>query len=298
MYYKHICTTILVAVMTVRFIDLFCGIGSFHYSFKQLGMECVMACDISKPARDTYVANHGLEPQQDILDIKPMDIPPFDVLCAGFPCQPFSNIGKHKGFDDERGTLFFQIMKIVEYHQPPVIVLENVAALLNHDKGATFERMVTLLHDQNYEVVSRILKCSDYGIPQMRKRLFIVAVKTSRLQSLPTPLNLQVLLNLPKLTSPTLSEYLGKSFNKKTAYTIRCGGRSSPINDKHNWDGYLVNGVEYRLSVQDCLKLQGFDNFELKGSTTQQYQLLGNTIPTNLTRLLGLKVMEILQQTS
>lgn len=241
--------------MTVKFIDLFCGIGSFHYSFKKLGMECVMACDIAKSARDTYTHNHGVEPKQDILDISPSDIVPFDVLCAGFPCQPFSNIGKHKGFDDERGALFFQIMKIVEYHQPPVIVLENVSALLTHDKGATFERMLVLLRQQDYEVVFRVFKCSDYGIPQMRKRLFIMAVKSSLSHTF-TEFN--KILHFPLIDTPTLSTYLGKSFNKKIAYTIRCGGRSSPIDDKHNWDGYIVDGKEYRLSVQDCLKLSNW----------------------------------------
>lgn len=279
--------------MAVRFTDLFCGIGSFHYSFKKLGMECVMACDIAKAARDTYTVNHGLEPKEDILDISPEDIPPFDVLCAGFPCQPFSNIGKHKGFNDERGTLFFQIMKIIEHHKPPVIVLENVSALLTHDKGSTFERMRTLLNEQHYEVVHRVIRCSDYGVPQMRKRLFIIAVQRSVAESFP---QFDKMLEFTPIHTPTLSEYLGNTFEKKIAYTIRCGGRNSPIDDKHNWDGYVVNGQEYRLTVHDCLKLQGFYDFELKGSTAQQYRLLGNTIPTNLTHLVGEKVLEILHQ--
>jgi DNA (cytosine-5)-methyltransferase 1 len=274
----------------VRFIDLFCGIGSFHYSFKKLGFECVMACDISKPAKDTYVKNYGLHTKDDIVDIDVSTIPSFDILCAGFPCQPFSNIGKHKGFDDARGSMFFQIMRIVQYHQPSIILLENVAALLKHDQGKTLARMKKMLEDENYELTYKILRCDDYGIPQMRKRLFIVCVQSNIVRT--KRIILDDLLNIQKIPTPTLSEYLGKSFEKKTAYTIRCGGRSSPINDKHNWDGYIVDGNEYRLTIDDCLKLQGFENFELQGSKTERYKLLGNTIPTNLTYVVATKLRD------
>lgn len=275
----------------VKFIDLFCGIGSFHYSFRKLGFECVMACDISKPAKDTYFNNYGLQPLDDIIDIQAKDIPSFDILCAGFPCQAFSNIGKQKGFDDERGAMFYQIIRIVEYHKPSVIVLENVAALLKHDKGNSFDKIKTMLEAQDYVVAYKILRCDDYGIPQMRKRLFIIGIS----KAIVDEKNVEVdeLLNLPKESTPSLSAYLGKGFEKKIAYTIRCGGKNSPINDKHNWDGYIVDGKEYRLTIEDCLKLQGFDNFQLEGSTTQQFKLLGNTIPTNLTYVIGRNLREI-----
>lgn len=278
-----------------KFIDLFCGIGSFHHSLKKLGLECVMACDISQAARDTYQANYNIEPKQNIIDIDPKDIDEFDILCAGFPCQPWSNIGQHKGFDDERGTLFFQIMKFVSYHNPSIIILENVAALLTHNKGATYRRMSDMLEQHGYQVVSKVLKCDDYGIPQMRKRLFILAIREDIVNDL--SLDKSILLSFPKQTTPSLTEYLGKDFEKKTAYTIRCGGRNSPLNDKHNWDGYIVDKKEYRLSIEDCLRLQGFKrDFVLHGSRTQQYKLLGNTIPTNLTFLVGSKAVDILHR--
>jgi DNA (cytosine-5)-methyltransferase 1 len=276
--------------MMTRYIDLFCGIGSFHYSFKKLGFECVMACDIAKPAKETYYKNYNLRTKDDIVDINVGDIPHFDILCAGFPCQPFSNIGKHKGFDDERGTMFFQIMRIVEHHKPKVIVLENVAALLKHDTGKTFEKMKSLLEGQEYTTSHRILRCDDYGIPQMRKRLFIVCVRNDIIES--KGVDMIDMLDIQKNYTPTLSEFLGKPFKKETAYTIRCGGRNSPIDDKHNWDGYIVDGNEYRLTIEDCLKLQGFENIELVGSTTQKYKLLGNTIPTNLTFVVGKRIKD------
>lgn len=276
----------------VKFIDLFCGIGSFHYSFAKLGFECVMACDIFKPAKDTYLKNYGLQTMGDIVGINATDIPPFDILCAGFPCQPFSNIGQHKGFDDERGTMFFQIMRIVQHHKPIVIILENVSALLKHDQGRTFGRMKNMLEEERYKIAFKVLKCDDYGIPQMRKRLFIVCVRNDVVET--RRISMNDLLNFEKITTPTLSDFLGKQFEKTVAYTIRCGGRNSPINDKHNWDGYLVNGNEYRLTVDDCLKLQGFESFELVGSARQRYKILGNTIPTNLTYVVGSKLKELL----
>ena len=113
----------------MRFIDLFCGMGSFHYAFSKKKWECVLACDINKNARNTYKLNYKLSPLQDIRSINPSSIPSFDILCAGFPCQPFSRAGKQKGFDDDRGNLFFEILKFVKCHSPKYIILENVKSL-------------------------------------------------------------------------------------------------------------------------------------------------------------------------
>jgi site-specific DNA-cytosine methylase len=206
-------------------------------------------------------------------------------------CQPFSNCGKHRGFDDERGTLFFHIMKFVRYHKPNIIILENVQGLLSHDGGNTFQRIKTELETVNYKVDHKVLLCSDYGIPQMRKRLFIVGIRND----IPMVNHIDDILNLDtyKKTTP-LTEYLGKKFEKKIAYTIRCGGKNSPINDKHNWDGYIVDGQEYRLTIADCLKLQGFDaNFKLCGNNKEQWKQLGNTIPTIFTELIGKQIQRL-----
>lgn len=273
----------------MKFVDLFCGIGSFHYSFKKLGWECVMACDIDATARQTYALNYGIRPRGDICEIDPASVLSYDILCAGFPCQPFSQIGQQRGFDDERGTMFYQIMKFVEYHRPSFILLENVPALLNHDNGNTFGQISQKITEKGYRLGYKILTCSDYGIPQNRKRLFIVGVKDH--------LNIDpnAVLNLTTSSKKTLSEYLGKPFERDVAFTLRCGGRSSPINDRHNWDGYWINGEEYRLSIQDGLRLQGFDlNFRLSGSTVQQWKQIGNTIPTIFTELIGRNLASLL----
>lgn len=269
----------------VSYIDLFCGIGSFHYSFQKLGWECKMAYDINKTARKTYEHNYSVAPLGDIVSIEPSDIPHFDVLCAGFPCHAFSQCGHHMGFDDERGLMFFQVMKFVVFHHPPILILENVPALLTHDNNRTFIRMRHELEKENYVVQHKVIKCSDYGIPQMRKRLLIVALHdTCELCT-----HADKLLDFSKYEKhTTLSEYLGKNFERDCAYTIRCGGRNSPITDRHNWDGYIVDGEEYRLSIPDALRLQGFDpDFHLCGSITDQWKQLGNTIPTIFTEMIG-----------
>ena len=207
-------------------------------------------------------------------------------------CQPFSQCGQHKGFDDKRGTLFFNIMKFVDYHKPKVIILENVMGLLNHDGGKTFEKIKSDIKTSHYTITYKVIKCSDYGLPQMRKRLIIVGVRND------TELikHIDKLLDLDEYKKETtLTELLGKNFEKKTAYTIRCGGKNSPINDKHNWDGYIVDGKEYRLTKEDCLKIQGFSSeFKLCGNNKDQWKQLGNTIPTIFTEIIGLNLKKYL----
>ena len=280
----------------LKFIDLFCGIGSFHYSFKKLGFECVMASDICEPARNTYKHNHKLKPKGDICGIEASKIKPYDILTAGFPCQPFSQAGYRKGFKDDkdkRGTMFSQVMKFVKTNKPRVVVLENVAHLLKHDNGKSFERIKQEISAEGYNIRHKVLKCSDYGIPQMRKRLFIVGIKNV------DDKKMDEFFNLSEYESKTtLSDYLGHKFEKETAYTIRCGGKRSPIDDRHNWDGYWRNNngnrEEYRLTIPDALKLQGFENYELVGTQTAKWKMLGNTIPTIFTKIIGKQILKML----
>lgn len=289
---------------SIKFIDLFCGIGSFHHSLAALGWECVFACDIDEHCRATYEANYGLKPAGNICEVDVAKVPQFDVLCAGFPCQPFSSAGKHKGFKDERGNMFFQTMRFIEHHQPEVVMLENVIGLEKHDNGKTLKKIIELLEEQQYFVKKTVLLCSDFGIPQMRKRIFIVAMKSNFPDSL---------LTFKNKETPTLTDFLNANrpredhliFTKKDiAYTIRCGGKRSPIDDGHNWDGYYVKKPSkneefvYRISIKDCIKLQGFDDqtFKLKGPEKAHWKMVGNTIPTNLTHLVGAAVDNYLSQ--
>ena len=247
-----------------------------------------MASDIYKPSKDNYKENYDMNVLDNICEIDPSTIEDYDILCAGFPCQSFSQAGHHKGFEDEtRGSMFSQVMRFVKQNVPKVVVLENVQALLNHDGGKSFAKIKSELEAEGYSVVYKVLKCSDYGIPQMRKRLFIVGFKNIEVDNINNFFDLD-----DYKKTVTLSEYLGKNFKKDIAYTLRCGGKKSPIDDRHNWDGYWVDGNEYRLTIEDGLKLQGFIDYNLIGKTNEKWKLLGNTIPTIFTEIIGKQIVK------
>lgn len=163
-----------------KFIDLFCGIGGFHQALANLGGECVFASDIDADCRKTYARNYGLQPEGDITRIDAKDIPAHDVLCAGFPCQSFSKAGKRLGFADEtKGTLFFDIVRILQYHQPKYALLENVRNLASHDHGNTWNVIHDTLVRIGYNVSPEPVIFSPHyiGIPQHRERVFIMCVR-------------------------------------------------------------------------------------------------------------------------
>lgn len=163
----------------MKYIDLFCGIGGFRLGFDANGFECVFSSDIDYKVQETYEKNFGEKPFGDITQIQSKDIPDFDVLLGGFPCQPFSISGKKKGFEDTRGTLFFEICRIIQDKQPKVIVLENVKHLIHHDSKKTFQVIIRTLKLLGYYVSFKILNTKDFGLPQNRERIFIIASKNT-----------------------------------------------------------------------------------------------------------------------
>ena len=163
-----------------RFVDLFCGIGGFHQAMESLGGECVFACDIDDDCRKTYEANYKIKPAGDIRNIKACDIPSHDVLCAGFPCQSFSKAGNRLGFEDEmKGTLFFDVCRILEYHKPQYALLENVRNLAGHDKGNTWRVIHDKLASLGYNLLPEPVIFSPHyvGIPQHRERVYIMCIR-------------------------------------------------------------------------------------------------------------------------
>ena len=162
----------------IRYIDLFCGLGAFHTALKSPEFQCVMACDINDTVRKIYQQNYNLEPKADIRQIKPNEIPDFEILCAGFPCQPFSIAGNGQGFEDkQKGNLFYDILKIIDHKLPPMCILENVKNLETHDDGNTYATIERELKTRGYKVISKVLNAVNYGSPQARQRIFIVATK-------------------------------------------------------------------------------------------------------------------------
>ena len=158
----------------VRFIDLFCGIGGIRIGMESQGFECVFSSDINVECQKTYEENFGEKPLGDITLVDEKTVPNHDILCAGFPCQPFSISGKQKGFDDTRGTLFFEIYRILNEKKPPVVFLENVKHLVHHDHGKTLNTIITKLEDLGYSVSWKVLNGADFGVAQNRERIIII----------------------------------------------------------------------------------------------------------------------------
>ncbi len=166
-----------------RFIDLFCGIGGFRVAAEQVckeenvQMQCVFSSDIDLDAQKVYQANFGEHPIGDITQVDARAIPDHDILFGGFPCQAFSIIGDGKGFDDTRGTLFFDIARILAEKKPKAFVLENVKQLVSHDKGKTLSVILETLHGLGYHTEYRILNALEFGLPHKRERIFIVGFR-------------------------------------------------------------------------------------------------------------------------
>jgi DNA (cytosine-5)-methyltransferase 1 len=189
----------------LRFIDLFCGIGGFRIAFERASCECVFSSDWNEKAQETYAANFGEKPHGDIHTVAVADIPEHDILCAGFPCQPFSiagvskklSLGKAHGFDDkEQGNLFFSIAEIISVHEPAAFVLENVKNLKSHDQGRTFQIIHdTLTNALGYTVFHKIIDAQSV-VPQHRERIFLVGFKEKRAFEFP-----QFPVEGPKLNS-------------------------------------------------------------------------------------------------
>jgi len=161
----------------MKFIDLFCGIGGFRIGFESNGFQCVFSSDFDNEVQNVYEQNFGERPHGDITSINPQDIPDFDVLLGGFPCQPFSISGKKLGFEDTRGTLFFDVCRIIDEKKPKVVVLENVKHLIHHDSKNTFKVIVNSLRHLGYNVSYKLLNTKDFGLPQNRERIFIIGTK-------------------------------------------------------------------------------------------------------------------------
>ena len=303
------------ALSNFKFIDLFAGIGGFHLAMHELGGECVFASEIDPYARATYIHNFRKISSQlfdqdcfndDIRKIVPEEIPDFDVLCAGFPCQPFSQAGYKRGFDDvhnsERGNLFFNIAEIIEVKKPRAYFLENVRGLINHNQGQTFKLIHEILvHDLGYSFYYQIVKASDYGLPQLRPRVFIVGFRdesslsgdpadassakeraTSRTFSFPPKIPLKF----------NMSDVWGGICSREIGFTLRVGGRGSPINDRRNWDSYLVDGKVRQLTYLEAREMQGFpSDFEFPVSPTQAIKQLGNSVAVDAIRAVGRNVI-------
>lgn len=285
------------------FIDLFAGIGGFHLAMHQLGGKCVFASEIDHFARLTYEENYkSISPNlfennlfnKDIRTITPIHLPDFDILCAGFPCQPFSQAGQKRGFEDnhnsERGNLFFNIAEILEAKKPKAFFLENVRGLINHDSGKTFKTIRNILEDElGYSFYFKIVYASHYGLPQLRPRAFMIGFRDKSFIknfNFPSPMPLKY----------NMSDVWGGKCTREIGFTIRIGGRGSNIDDRRNWDNYEVDGKLRRLSYIEAKKMQGFpDDFIFPVTPTQAIKQLGNSVAVDAIEAVGKNILEHLK---
>lgn len=327
------------AKMTIyKFIDLFAGIGGFHVAFKNTKRaRCVFASEWDPAARKTYRHNFNNGADRDLFekgeryfksDITPVDpkngIPDFDILCGGFPCQPFSQAGHKKGFSDTRGTLFFKVEEIIKVKQPKAFFLENVRGLITHGGpsetvpgiGKTMETILNHLygdkksgglgyHKPKGTPGYFYVKASDFGVPQHRPRVFIIGFRSKRAADKFT------LPARQKLDEMRLAEILGGEVffdeackkRKSIGFTLRCGGKGSKINDRRNWEHYFVKRSGARspevlkINEKHGLLLNGFpSNFEFPTDVAKAARMkqLGNSVAVTAVQAWGEAIIKAL----
>lgn len=296
------------------FIDLFAGLGGFRIALESFGGECVFSSEIDEKAREVYFENFNEMPYGDITKIKEVKVPSHDVLCAGFPCQAFSISGKRLGFNDSRGTLFFDVARIIKKKKPKIVFLENVKNFLKHDKGRTFEVVKNTLENLGYDVFYKVICSSDQGVPQSRERIYIIAfqknMKVSNFQfpkfSKKKKIVQDILMKLSKedlkrliinrkdiqyyrkdnkIENPMRPFQIGK-INKggqgERIYSIKAqaitlSAQGGGVASKTG--AYKINGIVRRLHPKECLKLQGFPkNYKLHVNHNVSYKQLGNSV--------------------
>lgn len=271
----------------IKFIDLFCGIGGFRVAMDEaciendLIPECVFSSDIDPYCQDSYEANFGHRPTGDITKVHENDIPDHDILFAGFPCQPFSIIGQMQGFNDIRGTLFFDIARIIKHKQPKAFILENVKQLVGHNNGETLKVIVKILQKElGYHVQYAVLNALDYGLPQKRERVIIVGHKEPIMFSYPSPIKpfkpLNEILEKRVDKKYLASEYIQqkRKDKHKSAYKLsvwhenKAGNicsypYSCALRAGASYNYLLVNG-ERRFTPREMFRLQGFpDSYKI-----------------------------------
>lgn len=313
-------------ISKLRFVDLFCGIGGFRLAFERAGCRPVFSCDWDKYAQQTYEANFGEKPAGDIRSVAVADIPHHDILCAGFPCQPFSiagvskklSLGRKHGFDDEKqGNLFFSIAEIISSHSPAAFVLENVKNLKTHDRGNTYRRIMDILQDKlGYFVPPPIIVDARGVVPQHRERIFIVGFKERCSFEFP---------KFPK-DGPKLASILQSKVEPKYTLTDQLWNYLQQYAAKHRQAGngfgfglfgggdvartlsarYYKDGSEIlidqgenrnprRLTPRECALLMGYpETFKIPVSDTQAYRQFGNSVVVPIVELIARRVVKAL----
>ena len=301
-----------------RFIDLFAGIGGIRLAFENAGCKCVFSSEIDEYACRTYEANFHEKPSGDITRIAAADIPDFEILTAGFPCQPFSIIGSLEGFDDiARGTMFFEILRILRERRPLAFMLENVKNLAVHDKGRTYSVIMNALEELDYCVYAKVMNALDYGLPQKRERIIIAGFRENVIFAFPDP--------VPESQRKTLADILESRADQRyyVSDEIRAS-RLSRLKDKnyphpyishenvagsvtpHSWSAalragasanYILVNDERRPTERELLRLQGFpDSFKIVVPYGRLRHQCGNSVAVPMIKAVADEMIKALRQ--
>lgn len=283
----------------MKYISLFCGIGGFDYALNRLGYECIYANDFDKYATQIYRQRLGEIDTRDIRTVTTEEIPDHDLLVGGFPCQAFSIAGKRRGFDDTRGTLFFEVARILKDKHTKYFILENVKGLLSHDNGNTFKTIISTLDELGYDLQWQVLNSKNFGVPQNRERVFIVG----HLRGEPRPEVFPIggndtedsaeiqLYDRQQLLERNKSGSVQQKETEATRHPLKFLERNQRNIDgdySYTVDGANTGGVKEknrirRLTPLECERLQGFEDGWTEGiSDTQRYKCLGNAVTTNV----------------
>lgn len=296
-----------------RFIDLFCGIGGIRIGLERAGGRCVFSSEWDRDARTSYAAYFGETPSGDITKIPSHDIPDHDILAAGFPCQAFSILGDKKGFADTRGTLFFEIERILRDKRPAGFLLENVRHLVSHERGQTFTTILARLRGLGYDVHWKVLNALDYGLPQKRERVIIVGFLAGGNFPWPKPAGTRAGLARVLLDDKTVDKRHFASKSVASSVKKRLKGKSLPpkpwichenksgnvsplphscaLRAGASYNYLLVNGVR-RLTGRECLRLQGFpDDFPIAVSEAAIRKQCGNSVPVPMIEAVARRVI-------
>lgn len=317
----------------IKFIDLFCGLGGFRLALEELGAECVFSSDIDKYARDTYKENFGEYPTGDITVVDEKDIPEHDILCAGFPCQPFSIGGKRLGFEDTRGTLFFDVLRILKEKRPSAFFLENVAGLCNHDSGRTMNTIINCLEDIGYITFYKVINAKDVGYPQNRARWYCVGFDRDKFTGItedydfPFPKKKELKYTIDSLIDSNVSSdytvtptcekniytHLQKFINssrydeshvlianevRKSRCNFRCDGISPCLTAKMGTGGNNVPVVvrkKRKLTERECLRIMGYpDSYKIRKNFNQSYKQIGNSVVVPIVKDISEELIKII----
>lgn len=312
------------------FIDLFAGLGGFRIALESLGAKCVYSNEWDVPVQQVYADNFGDTPEGDITKVDEFSIPDHDILCAGFPCQAFSISGKQRGFEDSRGTLFFDVARIVKAKKPKIVFMENVKNFASHDNGRTLEVVKNTMEELGYTFNQRVLNAVDYGVPQKRERIYMVCFRKDlniSQFSYPKPFKLtkhveDFLLSDEKLVEHLYVDRPDTYYNdtkddKHSDKSIRLGivnkgGQGERIYSTKGiaitlsaygggvfakTGGYLINGRARKLHPRECARIMGYpDSYKICSSANQAYQQFGNSVVIDVLQYIAKEIGNCIQE--